>query len=203
MVKRLCGFAAVLALLVGATPAQAQFFVEPYVGVYYPTQSLIDQDFFGETIKGSQKEAFALGARLGFGFGAFGIEGNFLYALSDAEATVDGTPVPDENAAVWHADGRLAWKVLPVGPVGVHLTGGVAMIGRTGDAYEDIEGKTDIGGVLGGGVTIKLPGMLSIRGDVDGFVYQAKFEEGGEETDTQWQVDVVASAGLVITFGVL
>jgi hypothetical protein len=199
----LCGFAAVLVLVVGATPAQAQFFVEPYGGVYIPTMDLIDQDFLGETIKGSQKTSFALGGRLGFGFGAFGVEGNVLYALSKTEATIDGTPVPDEDAAVWTVDGRLAWKILPVGPVGIHLTGGVALVNFTGDAYEDIGGTSNLGGVLGGGVTFKLPGMLSIRGDLDGFFYQAKFEQGGQETDSAWQVDVVASAGLVITFGVM
>ncbi|UCC71065.1 MAG: outer membrane beta-barrel protein [Gemmatimonadota bacterium] len=202
MTKKLCGFAAVFVLLVGATPAQAQFELEPYLGVYIPTQDLIDQEVTpGVQVTGSQKEALAVGARLGYGFGPFGIEGNFLYAFSDAEGTDEaGDPVPDESAAVWTADGRLVWKVLPVGPVGIHLSGGVALIGRSGDAYQDVEeGKTDVGGVLGAGVKIKLPGMFAIRGDLDVFGYEA----GIEAADSQFQVDVVASAGLVFQFGVM
>ncbi len=87
--------------------------------------------------------------------------------------------------------------------MGVHATGGVALIGRTGDAYNDItEGETDLGGVAGLGLRFKLPGVFAIRGDVDGYVYETQLtgDFGGTtlETEGQFQVDVVASVGLII-----
>lgn len=197
MKKTLYGLLAVF-VLVGATPALAQLpgiELEPYIGVYVPTQDIVKDDILGVT--GSQKEGLVVGARLTFWLaGPFGIEGNFTYAFSDGEED-DGTTVTEESAAVWMGDGRLIWKVLP-GPLGIHLTGGVAVIGRSGDAYDEVtEGKTDFGGVLGAGLRVKLPGVFAIRGDVDVFGYSAKIEDA----DSQFQADVVASAGLVIGLG--
>ena len=70
--------------------------------------------------------------------------------------------------------------------------------------YGDVtEGKTNLGGVAGAGLKFKLPGILSIRGDADVYVY--KVQLGGEvegiplETNSQWQVDLIVSAGLVIS----
>lgn len=201
MIKRL--FATTLVLVVlGATPSLAQLpglDIEPYIGAYIPTQNVIDQN----ALKVSQKNSLALGARLtAWLAGPLGIEGNFVYNFSDAELS-DGTTTADTSAAVWMGDLRLILNMLP-GPVGVHITGGVAAIGYTGDAYSDVtEGKTNLGGVAGAGLRFKLPGIFAIRGDADVYVY--KVQLGGEvggipvETNSQWQVDLIVSAGLIIS----
>jgi hypothetical protein len=206
MIRRL--FATTLALVVlGATPSIAQLpglDLEPYIGAYIPTQDIIDQNVIGVgQVKGSQKNSLAVGARLtAWLAGPLGIEGNFVYNFSDAELT-DGATTADTSAAVWMGDLRLILNMLP-GPVGIHITGGVATIGYTGDAYSDVtEGKTNLGGVAGAGLKFKLPGILSIRGDAD--VYAYKVQLGGEvegillETNSQWQVDLIVSAGLIIS----
>jgi hypothetical protein len=195
----------VLAVLV-ATPAFAQLpglELEPYLGVYIPTQSVVDQNIPGVgDVKGSQKTGMALGARLtAWLAGPLGFEINGAYNFSDVEEG-DGTTPTDTSAAVWMADGRLILKLLP-GPVGIHVTGGVALIGYTGDAYSEVtEGKTNLGGVAGAGLRFKLPGIFAIRGDADVFVYKAQltgdFGAGETQTNSEWQVDLLLSAGLVI-----
>ena len=197
MLKKLCGLAVVVAQL-GAAPALAQvpgsFELEPYVGVYVPTQALVSDAVLG--VKLSQKEGLVVGGRIGYWITVIGIEGNFRYAFSDAEADDSGT-VTQESAAVWSADARLIWQLLP-GPIGIHINGGVAVIGFSGDAYADLDdGKTNIGGVVGAGVRIKLPGIFAIRGDVDGYMYQAELGTA----EKQFQADVIASAGLIFALG--
>ncbi len=192
MLRKLSALVVVLAVF-GATPAFAQLpgiEVEPYVGAYIPTQDLGDL-VPGST--GSQKTGFAVGGRVTFWLaGPIGAEGNFVYALSDVEESAGGT---SESAGVWIADARLIWKLLP-GPIGLHLTGGVALVGKTGDAYSDVtEGKTTIGGAAGAGVRIKLPGIFAIRGDLDGYFYSA---DHGLPTGSQFQTDLIASVGLII-----
>lgn len=194
------------ALLIGATPGFGQLpglELEPFVGAYVPTQDVVDQDILGEQFQGSQKEGFLIGGRLtAWLAGPLGVEGSFQYALSDAEVT-EGTTTFDEDAGVWMGSGRVILKLLP-GPVGIHVNGGVALIGRTGDAYDDVtEGKTDLGGVAGVGLRVKLPGVFGIRGDLEGYAYQTELtiDTGGGSTvttDGEWQVDVVASVGLII-----
>ena len=200
MLRKLSAFVVVLAVF-GATPAFAQLpgiELEPYVGAYIPTQSLgsIDIPLVG-TVSGSQKTGFAVGGRVTFWLaGPIGVEGNFVYALSDVEQD-EGTGT--ESAGVWIGDARLIWKILP-GPVGLHINGGVALVGKTGDAYTDVtDGKTTIGGAAGAGVRIKLPGIFAIRGDLDGYFYSSDLTfEDGTTTGSEFQVDLVASAGLII-----
>jgi hypothetical protein len=205
MVKRLCGLAAALVLVTGS-PATAQIpiEIEPYVGVYVPFQDLVKEAVDGVDVVLGHKEGLAVGGRLGLGLGGIGVEGNFMYAFSDVEGKADGS-TGEESAALWVADARLVLKLLP-GPIGLHVNGGVALIGRSGDFYKGIdEGKTKVGGAVGAGLRVKLPGILAIRGDADVYLYSAKLtadipELGGVvTTESQFQADLVLSAGLVFS----
>ncbi len=215
MIRKLFGLVLVFAFA-GAAPAMAQLpglEFEPYLGVYLPVQDVIDQTVavpgLGDTkIVGSQKEALALGGRLSLWLGGIGVEGNVMYAFSDAEATT-GTEVSDTSAYVWTADARLAFRFgVPLAPVSFHINGGVAMIGRGGDAYDALnaDGKTDIGGVIGAGARVKLPGIFGIRVDGNALLYSAQItvdddELGQVEFDSKLQADVILTAGLVFGIG--
>ena len=195
-------------VLLGVTPAKAQFpgglELEPYAGTYIPLANMIDQEILGFSIKAQQQEGFALGGRLTYWLPAvpLAIEGNFMYAFSDAQADEDGA-ASDTSAYVYAADARLVLKLLP-GPIGLHVNGGVALIGRGGDAYDAInatDGKTDVGGVVGLGLRFKLPGMFAIRADGDVYLYSAQLTiEDTVTLDSQLQADLVLSAGLIIGF---
>lgn len=210
MTKRL--FASVLFLAsMSATRAYGQLpglDLEPYIGVYIPFTDIVDAaDIVGDVPDVvSQKEAFVIGGRVSLGLlPTLAIEGNAMYAFSEAEAE-DGGSVEAADAHVWAADGRLVLRLLP-GPVSPHIGGGIALIGRGGDAFEEVTGgKTDVGGVVGAGLKVKLPGIIALRGDADVFLYSAEFTvepTPGEELSlgSQFQADLVLSAGLVISLG--
>ena len=199
MVRKLVGLALALALT-GTIPAAALgqgITIEPYVGIYVPGTDLVDDPDLDITAR--QKEGLALGGRLGLGAGLIGLEGNFVYVISDGELQEGGLEA-SESAGVWIGDARVRLNLLP-GPIGLHATGGIALIGRTGDAYDDVqEGKTDVGGALGLGARIGL-GSVAIRGDIDGYIYSAALTANDIEFESQTQVDFVLSAGLQISLG--
>jgi len=206
MFRKLFGLSLVLSL-VAASPAMAQlpkFELEPYVGAYIPLRDLISEEVspVGQ-VTGSQKEGFALGGRLTFwALGPIGFEGNFVYAWSDTELSAADTS-ETTSGNVWAGDVRAVWRILP-GPIGIHIDGGIVYIGRSGDAYEDVsEGKSDVGGVVGTGLRVKLPGLFAIRADADAYLYQAQFTAEGdpEPSEKQLQADIIISAGLVIGLG--
>jgi hypothetical protein len=194
MLKRLFGIVAVLAVL-SATPGLAQvpsigFEFGPYGGAYVPTTDLVDETGFTR----KHKTGIALGARASVVIpGPFSVEGNFMYAFSD----VEDTPAdPVDGANVYAVSGllRLGFS-LPASPVSFHVGAGAAYIMRGGDAYEGVEDKNDIGGIAGVGMKAGLPGIFKIRVDAEGLFYSAAV--GG--ADSQFQIDIVVSAGLVIS----
>lgn len=213
MMRRLFGVAAAFALL-GATPALAQLpgvEVEPYLGVYVPPLDLaddrVDIDGFPSDVGWSQKEALAFGGRITVWLpGPLGIEGNFVYALSDVEQSIADS-ARDFDANAWALDGRLILKFgVPLAPISFHVNGGIALIDHGGDGYDVVtDGDSSVGGVVGAGLRVKLPGLLGVRLDAQSYLYSAELtvddpDFGGEVTfGNQFQADIVLSAGLVIS----
>ncbi|UCF20750.1 MAG: outer membrane beta-barrel protein [Gemmatimonadota bacterium] len=210
MIRRLFAVATLLVLTV--KPAMGQLpgiELEPYIGVFIPIMDVIDQEVDTEDVVAGQKEALAVGGRITLWLGgALGVEGNFGYAFSDVTVS-EGGVASDTSANVYAADARLVLKFgIPLAPVSFHVNGGVALIGRSGDAYDDVsDGKTNVGGVVGLGTRVKLPGILAIRADADAYLYKTRLtidneEFGGEfQFDSQFQSDILLSAGLVIGLG--
>lgn len=192
-------------MLAGANTSLAQRIeIEPYLGTFIPVTDLVDEEVASIERVVQQKSGFALGGRLTLWLaGPIGVEGNFVYGISDGELKTAG--VSDEaSAGVWAADARVILNILP-GPIGMHINGGIALIGRTGDAYQDFEeGKTDVGGVGGVGVRLGLPGGFGVRANGDVYIYSAQLTlddpslGGLFEFGSHTQADLVFSVGLVI-----
>jgi hypothetical protein len=198
MVKRLSGIIAVLTML-SATRAIAQvpgigFEFEPYGGAYIPTKDLVSETDFVR----KHSTGLALGARATVVIpGPLAVEGNFMYAFSDVEDTPAGT---ETGANVYAISGLLRFNFsLPAAPVSFHVGAGAAYILRGGDAYEGVDDKNDIGGIAGVGMKVSLPGIFKVRADVEGYFYKAALSEGGDQADSQFQADIVLSAGLVMS----
>lgn len=180
--------------------------IEPVVGLYIPFTKLVEEQNpeLGSLVT-EQKEAFALGGRASVLFaGPIGIEGCFMYAFSDVN-TQENNQLTKKNGYIWIGDARLLFNVLP-GPINFFLTGGMAWIGRGGDAYEQIsDGKTNVGAVLGVGTKISL-GQLAFRADAQGYRYTSQLtvteKDTGQRIDLgeQTQYDAVLSAGLIWSF---
>jgi hypothetical protein len=188
----------------GAAAQRPGIQIEPYVGIFVPLADLIDEERTGVRFVASQEEAFALGGRamLALG-GAMGVEGNFLYAWSDVDTVSAGTGSASEQAYTWAADLRLHLTLLP-GPVALHLTGGAALVGHGGDAWQDVvDGDWNVAGAGGLGLKLGLGGFV-LRGEADVYVYSAELtvrnQQGQDVTfGSEVQADLVFSAGLVLS----
>ncbi len=209
---RLSGALCFIALTVpGAANAQERGleFV-PIVGLYNPLTDLrdpISSDLGPLDFGIRQQPAFAFGARTTFWLrGPFGLEGSFLWALSDAERVV----LRQRNTAdayVWNASARIMIRLSGTrDPIEFFVNGGLAWTGRGGDAYADFSDTTDFGGVVGASARFDLGGRLALRLDAENFFYDLDLTfrdptEGPIALDSQFQSDLVLTAGLVVDFG--
>lgn len=212
--RKLCGVAALACVLVAA-PARAQLpglEIEPYIGVFVPGTDIVEDQLDGVDVTFGHQQSFAVGGRVTFWlFGPLGLEGNLMYAFSDVEVDTEALGfsfAETSDSYVWAADARLLWNLLPLGPIGVHAGGGIATINRGGDFYDIVtDGENTVGGVLGGGVRVKLPGLLGLRVDADAYLYSIELSvvpEGvnvPEQFESQFQADFVLSAGLILALG--
>ncbi len=195
--RRLWGLGLAVAVLsVVPSTAAAQLELDGYLGAYIPLNTLVAVE--GLNLSAQQKTALAVGARATVWLAVLGIEATFMYAASDLELD-DGGTIEETSAEIWAASVRLALKLgLPVVPITFYFNGGPALIRRGGAAYEGVEDKTDIGGVLGGAVSLGR-GKIRLRGDVEAYLYSFTGEdEPGISIDSQFQTDIVVSAGLVL-----
>lgn len=214
--RKLLSVAGLFVLLV-VTPLQAQgpeFGVGVFGGLYLPVSDLIEEDIFelGEGATLGHATAAAFGGRVTLWLTeVFGVEGSFAYALSDAELEVDGDDVCefagegfcDANAWLGSVKGLYRFMPQPDANWGLHFGAGVGIIGHGGDFWEEVDGTTDIGGVLNAGVTVNVTPQIAIRIDVEDYLYSAKFEDpdSDAETDSKFQNDLLILGGLQFNLG--
>ncbi len=202
MFKRATVLAALALFALAARPALAQQVMvdlNPFGGIYFPISDLVEED--GET--GKQKLGPLFGARVTVWLNeSFGVEGGFAYSITDAEADIAGTTFEeDANVMLATLMGLYQFAPSPTAPFMLHVGAGPALIIHGGDAYEDVEGTTDIGGSIIFGGTYDVSDMLAIRFNAQDFMYSAKFGEEPEETDAKFQNDLVFTGGVVIKVG--
>ncbi|HEX6435208.1 MAG TPA: hypothetical protein VFZ87_13245, partial [Gemmatimonadales bacterium] len=72
------------------------------------------------------------------------------------------------------------------------------LIKRGGEAYEDAEDKTDVGGVVGATVGFNLGSFLSFYVAAEDYIYGTSFVEAGtlEEKTTQNDVQLAVGFGV-------
>jgi hypothetical protein len=216
------GISSFVALLVitplAAAAGQGKGRVEltPYLGMYLPVADIIQQSDPGSGVSLSfkQKSALSFGGRLTYGLSdRAALEGGFGYTSSDVKLELSGLGSAALGGTVMTASARVLYRLnQPSAPTGWHLIGGVAMISRGGDIWDQLEsggvrvdGRTDFGAVIGGGVRLPMGRRLALRIDVEDYVHQAKFtiDDGVTplDTESQLQNDLVISVGLAIQLG--
>jgi hypothetical protein len=189
--------AAVLAL--GAAPAQAQrLSLSPTIGVYIPTSELV-KAANGEEFK--QEVALSVGGRLGVTISPrFGLETSVSYVPSNLRFSFDGTQT-ETDANVLLGTVRATFHAIPMtSPVWVTLNGGASMIRRGGEAYQDVEDRSDIGGVVGATVGFRLGSMLSFYVAAEDYIYGTRVEDAdlGDTSRTQNDVQIAFGFGFPI-----
>lgn len=219
MFRKVFGVAALLALFAGPASAQQQIMVDigGFGGLFLPVTDVIE--FSPELLAeiGASEATAKHKAAVMFGGNVtvwvtdvFGIEGAFAYALSDGELTADGQDVCDDpdigpcdaNVYMGSVKGMYRFLPQPGGIIAIHLGAGVALIGRGGDLWDGVDGKTDIGGVVNVGATFDVAPQVAIRLDVQDYIYPAKFDVDGVELgDSKLQNDLAFTGGVVVKLG--
>ena len=187
-------------LILAGAPAllAAQISISPNIGVYIPTAELA-KAAAGEEFK--QEVSLLVGGRLGIGFSQrLGLTVTADYSPSELRFNAAGTEERTPGN-VLTGSGRLTFNVLPpASPVILMLHGGASMIRRGGEAFEDQLDRTDVGGVAGATLGMRLGGLLSFYVNADDYFYKASFE-GGTATDEVTQHDIHLSIGLGVPLG--
>jgi len=203
MFKRATVLAALALFALAVRPALAQQVmvdINPFGGIYFPISDLVEED----GVTGKQKLGPLFGARVTVWLNeSFGVEGGFAYAITDAEAEEAGVTLEeDANVMLGTLKGLYQFAPSPTAPFMLHVGAGAALIMHGGDAYEDLEGTTDIGGTVIFGGTYDVSDMVAIRFDAQDFMYSAKFDVAGVDIgDAKFQNDLVFTGGVVIKVG--
>jgi hypothetical protein len=186
--------------LVAARPAVAQrVSLSPTIGVYIPTTELI-KAANGEEFK--QEVAVSVGGRLGVTLSPrFGIETTVSYVPSNLRFTFDGNQ-STTDANLLFGSARASFHAIPMTqPVWLTLNGGVSMVKRSGQAYENLQDDTDVGGVVGATLGFRLGSMFSFYVAAEDYVYGRKIDETTLDADSKTQNDVQIALGFGFPVG--
>lgn len=234
MSRKLRVAAAVLALLVASPAAAQQVAVDlvPFVGFYLPTSDVFDwsdtESGVTATVTGKHKTGFAFGGRVTLWLSdTFGVEGGFAYGPGDVDYDVtvvgggfDEFVSSSVSASVWRGSlkGMVNLVPSPDASLSFFVGGGLAVVGRSGDAYKEFvirvldenvpfenEGTTDIGGVLNVGVAFDVSEMIAIRIDVEDYIHSLKqtmrVPNDVLNSDSKLQNDLQVTGGVAIQLG--
>jgi hypothetical protein len=186
---------------VAAQPLLAQrISIAPNIGVYIPTTELV-KAASGEEFK--QEVSLTLGGRLGIFFGQrLGFEFTGDYAPSDLKVTATGLGTK-EDANIFTGSGRVSYQLIPfTSPVAFLVTAGVGVINRSGDFYQNVDHKTDVGGTIGASARFRLGRLLRLQLNAEDYIYKPKADIPGfaASDEKKTQNDIHLSIGLGIPF---
>jgi hypothetical protein len=80
-------------------------------------------------------------------------------------------------------------------PVWLGLNAGGSLVKRGGEAYDSLEDKTDIGGVVGATLGFNLGGFLSFYVAAEDYIYGSTFVEPGTLEEKKTQNDIQLAVG--------
>ena len=191
----------ILAALPALAPASVQaqrVSLSPTIGVYIPTSELV-KAAEGEEFK--QEVALSVGGRLGVTLSPrFGIETSVSYVPSNLRFTFDQTETTtDANLLLGTV--RASFHAIPItSPVWLTLNGGASLIRRGGEAYQDAEDRSDIGGVVGATVGFRLGSMLNFYLAAEDYIYGTRIEDAdlGDQSRTQNDVQIAFGFGFPV-----
>lgn len=201
--RHFLGAALALAGLTRAAAAQVQVELEPVIGVYagfsdWPRPATGLPFSYPDTL--SQRTAVAFGGQATAWLGRrVGLRASVLTSASDVgPATRDlllRDPVPSRVTTM------ALEALVPIAKLStgghVFLAGGVAIIRRSGDAYEGFEGTRDVGGTIGVASQFRLTDRLSLQGDLRALLYQLRLTDpDGLEYPSAFQADLQAHVGM-------
>jgi hypothetical protein len=187
-----------LGLLASAGPwipsAEAQhIFLAPTIGVYIPTTELV-KAASGEEFK--QEVALAVGGRLGINFSSrLGLVTSVSYVPSSLHFTLNQNETKTDANLLFGTARATLYLVRPTEPVWFNINGGASLVKRGGKAYENLDDKTDTGGVVGATLGFHLGGMFNFYVAAEDYIYGTSFVQPGTLDEKQTQNDVQLALG--------
>jgi len=195
--------AVVALLLLAPLSAEAQTLsFTPEIGFYVPTDKFVS-GIVGEPFDAAELTAGpSFGARMGLWFGdRFGVDVSANYVPTTFKVLSGSSELASENASLWNGAAQAVFYIVPrTSPVSFHVNGGIGLVSRGGAAFELATDKSDVAGVFGAGVGVRLGGMqLNVGADL--YAYTAKIEDGIATESSFQQKDIQLKLGLGIQFG--
>jgi hypothetical protein len=167
--------------------------LSPTIGVYIPTSELV-KAANGEEFK--QEVALAVGGRLGLNFSPrFGIVTSVSYVPSNLRFNFNEDETTTDANLLFGTARATVYVIPTTSPVWLNLNGGASLIKRGGEAYEDAEDKTDVGGVVGATLGFNLGNFLSFYVAAEDYIYGTSFVEAGTVEEKRTQNDVQLAVG--------
>lgn len=198
---RIVGKVVPLFLLVAVpTALQAQFSIAPKIGVYVPTQNLLEAAQGNQSAAISQEIAISVGGRMALGFGRFGVVVNADYSPSSILLSSQGVGISDTtiSANVLSGTGQVWFQVLPqTSMLSFALSGGVSLTSRGGDAFQGVGNTTDVGGVVGATIGFRVGPIVHLTLSAEDYIYNAQFLSGvAVEQKTQHDIHLNFGVGI-------
>lgn len=171
----------------------------PEIGVYIPTEKLVDAT--NGTV-GEMEAGLSLGARLGLRFGdRIGLSVSGAYVPTTFALDPAGGQPERRDARLFNGAGQVVIHLLPPsGMLSVFLNGGVGVISRGGVAFTNAAENTNVTGVAGAGASVRLGG-IALSAGAELFSYKARYEPGGISSSELSQRDIQIRLGLGLPFG--
>lgn len=192
MVRLLCAVGT-LSLAAATSAAAQRVSLSPTIGVYIPTTELI-KAANGEEFK--QEVALAVGGRLGLNFGPrFGVFTSVSYVPSSLRFSFNQNESTIDANLLFGTARATVYAIPTTSPVWLSFNGGASLIKRGGEAYEDLEDKTDVGGVVGATVGFNLGGFLSFYVAAEDHIYGTTFADATTLEEKRTQNDVQLAVG--------
>jgi len=223
--RTILGSVALLLTLAWAGPAAAQeetiTSVTPLLGFYIPMNDLVESQAVPnpgpidpETITITQEGGLVWGLRGSRTLSAsVWLEVEIQYATSDVKITATRRePLPEPtmtgNGRVLTLAGNVLWEFYraPFTPFGIHLLGGLALVNRGGEFFDEggfffdeLDGGTSVAAIVGLGFRYGFSRRLGVRVDARDYISSYKQSLAGGDLDAELQNDIWITGGLEIT----
>jgi len=188
-----------------ALRAQAKLELTPFFTSYYPLATLTDDfvaSFFGPGVSVKQLSTAGFGGRLTYWVSrTLGIEaeGSYIPSVPRIFSEKDSVNVASTlSGSIVTGSARLLYRP---SRTNLFLLGGLGIVNRGGDTWQDIDQPTAFGGVLGFGVRASVTPKLALYVSAEAFLYST--DPDGPDFDdfpeSKFQQDILVSIGVPIT----
>jgi hypothetical protein len=203
MARRIALVAVLLASSATPLPGQVRVGLSGFTGGYLPLGRLFDAVRVG----GQTGEiVLNLGQEPGLLFGgrisvrvlpqlAIEAEAGYAFSTLDIPPAADGF-IDDSDLLLASVSARWIFFEAPFSPLSLHVTGGVGVVARNGEFWQNFDDTSNFAGTFGFGLRYGLTPLLFLRFDLRDYVYSFGPTSGNFTFSSKTQNDMLATVGL-------